>query len=564
MSDTIWQCWERNAAKNPQGDAIVHWIPGKEPFRWSFFNLLERAKMFSLMLKNLGIKQNDVCAIIIRHHSDFYPLYMGVSALGAIPAVLAYPNPRLHPDKFRQGIEGMSQRSGLDWILTEDALLNVLKPLVENQDSTIKGIHLPLEQDLSLLDTKEFTPPFGISDSDPILLQHSSGTTGLQKPVLISHNALLEHAASYGEALVQTASDKVVSWLPLYHDMGLIASFHLPLLWGIPSIQISPFDWVLAPELLIEATSRERATLTWLPNFAYNLMADKIHEEDITGCRLDSLRMIINASEPVRKNSHERFLSRFGKYGVNAAALSTLYGMAETCMAITQTFAGSKLAEVKADRKELSKGRFMPTTDETKARICVSAGRLIRGCKVMIVDEDRQEVASGMLGEIAIKSVSLFDGYRNYPEKTAAVMHNGWYFSGDIGFENHGEYYIIGRKKDVIISAGKNVYPEDIEDIVGLVEGLLPGRLIAFGEDDEEMGTDLISIVAETAVTDREEVEKMKLDILKAGMSIDVTVSHIYLVPPRWLIKSSAGKPGRNTNKERILQEEENKKWRVI
>ncbi len=564
MSKTIWQCWENNAANAPHSDAIIHWNPGRESYRWTFGPLLERAKMFSVILKGMGIKKDEVCAIIIRHHPDFYPLYMGITALGAIPAVLAYPNPRLHPDKFRQGIEGMSQRSGLDWILTEVALQSVLRPLIENHETTIRGILLPFEQDLDAVDISSFEPPTDIKATDPMLLQHSSGTTGLQKPVLISHLALMEHAVSYGEALAKSTSDKVVSWLPLYHDMGLIASFHLPLLWGIPSIQISPFDWVLAPELLIEATSREKATLTWLPNFAFNLMAGKIHEEDIEGFRLDSLRMVINASEPIRKNSHELFVERFSKYGLNPTAISTLYGMAETCMAITQTFTGSELAEVKADRKALSQGLFKPSADDSGARICVSAGRLIRGCEVKIVDDNRQQLPPGHVGEIAIRSVSLFDGYRNYPEKTAAVMHEGWYFSGDIGFEDKGEYYIIGRMKDTIISAGKNVYPEDIEDIVSLVDGVIPGRVIAFGEDDENMGTDLIGIVAETTVEGEAEKEKIKMEIMKAGMSIDITVSHIYLVPPRWLIKSSAGKPGRNTNKERILQEEENKKWRVI
>ena len=563
MNETLWQQWEQNALEKPFSDAIIHWIPGKEPFRWTYSKLFETAKLFSILLKNSGIKKNDACALIIRHHPYFYPLYMGISALGAIPAVLAYPNPRLHPDKFRQGIEGMSQRSGLDWILTERELLPVLKPLIERDKSTIKGIHLPLEQKFEDLNINDFTPPENVKDTDPFLLQHSSGTTGLQKPVLISHRALLYHAASYGEALKQSKSDKVVSWLPLYHDMGLISTFHLPLIWGIPTVQISPFDWILAPELLIEATSKEKATLVWLPNFAFHLMANKIHDEDIEGCSLESFRLVVNSSEPIRKESHERFTEKFAKFGFNPSTLSTLYGMAETTMAVTQTIAGTKIVEIMADRQELSQGSVKIATDDPNARVCLSAGSLIRGCEVVILDDYRMSLPSGMVGEIAIKSVSLFDGYRNYPEKTAEVMHEGWYLSGDIGFEIGGNYFIIGRKKDTIISAGKNVYPEDIEDVISLVKGVIPGRVIAFGEDAEDIGTDLISIVAETTAENLQERKCLKLDIVKAAMDIDITVSTVYLVPPRWLIKSSAGKPGRNANKERILDVGENRKFKI-
>ncbi len=559
MNEIIWQRWEKNSVNNPDADAIIHWIPGKEPFRWTFSNLFNTAKLFSILLRNSGIKRNDVCALIIRHNPYFYPLYMGVSAIGAIPAVLAYPNPRLHTEKFRQGIEGMSKRSGLDWIFTETDLLPVISSLIEKKGSSIKGIYLPFEHDLNAIDINEFEALSGILDSDPFLLQHSSGTTGLQKPVMLSHRAILDHAASYGEALNVNAEDKVVSWLPLYHDMGLIASFLLPLIWGIPSVQINPFDWIIAPELMLMAISKEKGSLSWMPNFAFNLMADKIREDDIDGLSLSSMRMLINSSEPIRKDSNIRFTKKFSKFGFDSSAVSTLYGMAETTMAVTQTFAGNEPAEVKADRLELSLGKLALTDDDKSARVCVSSGRLIRGCKIKITDDNRQELSSGLVGEIAIRSVSLFDGYRNYPEKTAAAIHEGWYFSGDIGFEFKGEYYIIGRKKDIIISAGKNIFPEDVEDLLVSVKGLIPGRIVAFGEDDKELGTELVSVVAETGFTDEKEMDKLKIEILEAGMSADIAISNVYLVPKRWLIKSSAGKPGRNINKERILEMKLNK-----
>jgi len=433
----------------------------------------------------------------------------------------------------------MSLRSGLDWIFTERDLEEVIRPLVEKRDSTIKGLHFPLDWKEQKSPTRQNVNKLSrvhktISNSDPLLLQHSSGTTGLQKPVLLTHRAVLEHVRKYAEAIQLSDRDKVVSWLPLYHDMGLIAAFHLPLAFGIPSVQIDPFEWVLAPSLLLEAISNEQATISWLPNFAYNMMADKIADEDLEGINLTSWRLAINCSEPVRYESHQKFLDRFREYGLNATAISSCYAMAETTFAVTQTPPNSRPALLAVDRLELAKGNITIAQDGAPARICVSSGRTVPGCQLKIVDENRRPLAAGKIGEIAVRSVSMFDGYRNYPEKTAEVLSDGWYYSGDYGFTYNGDCYVIGRKKDIIIVAGNNIYPEDIEDAVSKVQGIIPGRVVAFGEENTELGSEQVSVIAETTVADTQAQQKLKIDVIKAGMSIDVSITNIYLVPPRW------------------------------
>jgi acyl-CoA synthetase (AMP-forming)/AMP-acid ligase II len=481
---------------------------------------------------------------------------LAVCAAGAIPAILAFPNPLLHPDKFRQGIEGMSRRSGLDWILTERELQPVLEPFVTGSGSTIRGLHFPLEWQPYLGDQRrlqEYSPP--LLPTDPLLLQHSSGTTGLQKPVLLSHNAVLEHVKRYAEAISLTNSDKIVSWLPLYHDMGLIAAFHLPLIFGIPSIQIDPFQWVMAPSLLLEAITQERATVTWLPNFALNMMAFKVRDEDLNEVDLSSLRLIVNCSEPVRYESHENFIKRFQVYGLRPTALSACYAMAETTFAVTQTPIGLAPTAVAVDRVSLARGKVEPVTEGAPSRICVSSGKPIEGCEVRIVDENRFDVAPGSVGEIAITSATMFSGYRNYPEKTADVLCDGWYYSGDYGFQVDGELFVIGRKKDIIIVGGNNIYPEDVEDAVGAVPGVIPGRVAAIAEENSELGTEHVAVIAETAVTSEHDRKALRLEIVKAGMGSGITIAHVYLVPPRWLIKSSAGKPSRAGSREKLLAE---------
>ena len=221
-------------------------------------------------------------------------------------------------------------------------------------------------------------------------MQHSSGTTGLQKPVLLSNKAVIDHVDNYAEAINFTQTDKIVSWLPLYHDMGLIAAYHLPLAYGITSIQIDPFEWVLAPMLLLEAISKEKRYGFLLPNFAYNMMADKIPDDELEDVTLDSWRLVINCSEPVRHESHIRFFDRFKNYGFKQSSLSACYAMAETTYAVTQTVPGAMPTAIPVDRMQLAQGIVNVIEDTAKARMCVSSGKIIKGCKVRVVDETRK------------------------------------------------------------------------------------------------------------------------------------------------------------------------------
>jgi acyl-CoA synthetase (AMP-forming)/AMP-acid ligase II len=200
---TIWHKWCENASKSPDSVAIVHCRAGLRPRCWTWGELIRTAESYSAALTNNGIKKGDVCAVIARHHALFYPVYMACVCAGAIPAVLAYPNPRLHPEKFREGLQGMCRRSGLDWILTERALENVLELLVGLGRSTIRGLQFPFEgchYFEAIGSGVPGRPVYALRDSDPLLLQHSSGTTGLQKPVLLSPRAVLEHVHSSRDA----------------------------------------------------------------------------------------------------------------------------------------------------------------------------------------------------------------------------------------------------------------------------------------------------------------------------------------------------------------------------
>lgn len=551
----LWDRWARHAAMTPDREAIVHYAGGNPIHRWTWGRLIARAHECAELLSQSGVERGQVCALIIRHHPEFYPLYLAIVAIGGIPAVLAYPNPRLHPDKFREGLRGMSRVSGLDWILTEGALDEVVAPLVGGADSTVRGVLFPLEDaaaaSVGSRPRSELSGARASSPDDAALLQHSSGTTGLQKGVMLSHRAVLSHVDGYAREINLTATDRVVSWLPLYHDMGLIAAFHLPLALGVPTILIDPFEWVAAPELFLQTCARENGTVAWLPNFAYSLMAARVHEDDLDGLNLERLRLLVNCSEPVRAESFDSFASRFGKWGLSRNSLAACYAMAETTFAITQTLPGIEPKTVRASRKGLSLGFFTPADSDESFRACVSSGRPIAGCAVRIVGEDRVDVSEGKVGELLVRAESLFSGYRNDPVTTAKSFIEGWFATGDYGFELGGEVFIVGRKKDLIIVAGKNIYPEDIENAIHDLPGLIPGRVVAFGREDMVTGTERVCVVAETPHVDPVSHRNIRRAVVAEAMRLDVTVAEVILVEPRWLIKSSAGKPSRAANKTR-------------
>jgi fatty-acyl-CoA synthase len=544
--------WLRNARTRPDEAAILHLCADQPSYTWTWGALVARARSVAAALQRRGVRPGHVCAIVIRHVAEFYPIYMGVSLAGALPSVLAYPNPRLHPDKFREGLAGMARHSGLDWLLTERELEPVVGPIALEAASTVRGIVFPLEMDVSAPLLDERTDRVS-SSRDPCLLQHSSGTTGLQKGVMLSHDAVLGHVAQYGNAIRATQADRIVSWLPLYHDMGLIAAFHLPLALGIPLIQLDPFEWVMAPLLLLEAISTHSATLCWLPNFALNFMANRIRDDEAKGLRLDSVRMIINCSEPVRSESMARFYERFGHLGLKLETLATCYAMAEATFAVTQSEPGAVVPGLRADREALRCGRYVPASHAAGARSCASSGQPIPGVTTEVRDDLGRALPDGEVGEICVRSSTLFSGYRNRPDLTADVLRDGWYHSGDYGFRVAAEHYVIGRKKDLLMVAGNNIFPEDIEAAIEGIPGVIPGRAVAVGIEDGTSGTERAWIIAESDETDPAALRRIREAVVRACMSINVTISGVELLPPRSLVKSSSGKLSRSANRERLL-----------
>jgi acyl-CoA synthetase (AMP-forming)/AMP-acid ligase II len=339
--------------------------------------------------------------------------------------------------------------------------------------------------------------------------------------------------------------------------MGLIAGFILPVLSRIPLVLLSPFDWVRAPYKLLQAISEYKGTLSWLPNFAYNFCAQKIREKDLLDINLSSWRAAINCSEPIYWNSHKMFLERFSPYGLRMEALASSYAMAENVFAVTQGGIDSPITiDIINQKAVISHQMAIPEQDNHKAVKMVSSGRTIANTHLRVLDSNGENLPERNIGEIAIKSDCMLTGYYNRPDLTQKSFLDGWYLTGDLGYLVNGELYITGRRKDLIIVGGKNIYPQDIEQLAGEITGVYPGRIVAFGVFNEQTGTEDVVVIAESNILKQDERLMIADEIRKyVTKKSDIALRYAKVVNRGWLLKTSSGKIARRANKQKYLEE---------
>jgi acyl-CoA synthetase (AMP-forming)/AMP-acid ligase II len=538
------------------GQPAIHLLSGKqEDQTLTYADLMAHAGGVARALDRAGIRPGEVVILILQHGIGLVSSFWGAILQGAVPSIMPFLTEKLSPDHYRASLESLFEITAPAAVITyAEFLPEVHTALKEN--SPVRSV-LVIE-DIRAEPVVDFSWYGGVysQPEDIVLLQHSSGTTGLQKGVALSHRAVFNQLESYRAALRLTADDVIVSWLPLYHDMGLIAGFILPILLRVPLVLMSPFEWVRAPYRLMHAITRYRGTLAWLPNFAFNFCAQKIRDKDLTGVDLSSWRAVINCSEPMYLKSHQMFLEKFQPYGLRPEALATCYAMAENVFAVTQGGIDGPVIVDNINPSFFSNGhRALPATDGQPGLPMLSAGKPIDGVEVRILDEQRQSLPERFVGEIALRSHCMLSGYYHRPDLTEQAFHQGWYLTGDLGYLADGEVYVTGRKKDLIIVGGKNVYPQDIEALVNEVPGVYPGRVSAFGVFNEQSGTEEVVVLAETELCDPQERQQLADRIrLAVNKGSDIVLRYVEVVDRSWLIKTSSGKISRSANRARYLE----------
>ncbi len=543
-------------SRAPEQVAVHLQFSGREDLPLTYDQLLRGASAFARTLAREGIQPGEVVVLILQHGEDLVYSFWGAILHGVIPSIMPFLTEKLSPERYRADLSSLISVTRPAAIVTYPEFDTHVQSALSADDS-VRAVIL----------TNQFEPRSGLNfdtlqgftrnSNDIVLLQHSSGTTGLQKGVALSHQAVFNQLNAYGTALALTDEDVVVSWLPLYHDMGLIAGFLLPILAGIPLILLSPFDWVRAPYRLMQSVSKYRGTLSWLPNFAFNFCTQKIRDRHMEGVDLSSWRAVINCSEPVRWESHQAFYEFFRQHGMKPDALQTSYAMAENVFGVTQSRLGSVPAVLEMDREAFMDQRVAKSPfDGRPSMKMMSSGRPLDNVKVKVLDEKGNELAECRVGEIALQSDCMLTGYFNRPDLTEVAFRDGWYLTGDYGFISNGELFVSGRKKDMIIVGGRNVYPQDLEALTYEVPGVHAGRSVAFGLFDEAQGTEEVVLIAEVDSEDAAEQQKIA-DALRFHVTKNsaIALRHVKVVGPKWIVKTSSGKTARTANKEKFLKE---------
>lgn len=545
--DTILTKVLEHATRAPERLAFEAISRRKGTSTRTFAELARDAGLAAAGLAAEGVRRGDVVVYVGTHHPDLHAAWLGAVWLGAVPTILAEPSVRIDRGIYFGRLRALLTRIGARLLLADPSI-------------TASGAEWPVavaHRTYSEVIQAGATPPpvADVAPGDLLLLQHSSGTTGLQKGVMLSHGAVMRHGEAYQEALRLREGDLIASWLPLYHDMGMIGCFVMPLIYGTPVAWLSPFEWVANPTLLLEVITQRRATVTWLPNFAYCFITDRARQAPGT-FDLSSLRAVINCSEPVTPAAHDVFSRRFAADGLAPAALQACYAMAENIFAVTTTTERDppRVCSVSATAwRERHVAERAESGGLSPAIELISSGVAVPGCEIEIRGEDGQVLPPLHAGRILIRSGFLFDGYFSDPREDL-FDREGWYDTGDLGFmDAEGHLFVTGRKKDLVIIGGKNVYPQDVEQVVGAVEGVYPGRVVCFGAEVRGLGTEGLVVLVESELDETEWPDLCRRIQRAVPASLDLDLTEARVVPRGALRKSTSGKLAREGNREWYL-----------
>jgi fatty-acyl-CoA synthase len=550
-------------------DAAFDAAPGgalPEPAAITNAELLARAVVVAARLIERGIAPGDRVALMLPTGRGFFAAFAGTMVAGAVPVPIYPPfrADRLEEYAARQaGILRSAEAKLLVTFGRAAPLARLMKPRIGSLAEVV---------DIGELDADAL--PGGepgaaalpelprVRPEDLAFLQYTSGSTGEPKGVMLTHANLLANIRAIAEAVGVRDDDVGVSWLPLYHDMGLIGKWMVPLTRGIPIVILSPLAFLARPERWLRAIARHRGTLSAAPNFAFELCARKIADEDIEGLDLSSWRAALNGAEPVNAETLERFARRFARCGLRREALMPVYGLAEASLALTIPPVGRGPLVDRIRREPFEReGRAAPAPESAAAEngrqqvmTFVSSGRAIPGHAIELRDHAGRDVGERRVGRLWFRGPSATQGYFRNAEATRKLRTpDGWVDSGDHAYRAGDEYFITGRAKDLIIKAGRNIVPQEVEELAGEVDGVRRGNIVAFGVPDPESGTERLIVVAEV----RAGLRRDGFSALAARVSehiageLGLPPDRVELVAPGAIPKTSSGKLRRSETRRR-------------
>ena len=554
----------RLRGRGEPGRTHIHLYEENERLRTiTYGELYERASTVAADLARRGLEPGQAVAIMLPTCAEFFWSFAGILLAGGIPVPIYPPfrADRIAEYATRQAniLRNAEARFLITWRRAE-GLAKLLQPRVPTLREVLNAEKIAAAPATAAENGGHWRPVENLSHTahggDIAFLQYTSGSTGDPKGVTLTHANLLANIRAIVDGLDVTPEDVAITWLPLYHDMGLIGMWMVPLFLGVPVVVMSPLAFLSRPDRWLWAIHRHRGTLSPAPNFAYELCVRKIAEKDLQGLDLSCWRGALNGAEPVHADTIERFAERFAPYGFKREALIAVYGLAEASLAISvpKVGSGSRVDRIERARFE-SEARAVPAAAEDASALeFVGAGKPLSNVEVRIVASDGSDAGDRVEGQLWFRTPSATSGYYRNPTATAGIVREGgWIDSGDLAYIADGDIFITGRAKDVIIKAGRNIYPHEVEDVAGRVEGVRTGCVVAFGAPDEHSGTERLVVAAETRGTvDSKRVADEITRAVDAAMGLPPDV--VELLRPQSIPKTSSGKLRRSETRRLYLE----------
>jgi 1-acyl-sn-glycerol-3-phosphate acyltransferase len=547
-ANTLVDALEWHAARHPERLHMTFLPTEGEPQPLTYAELHGRASAVCAGLQELGVEPGDRVGLMLPSGLDYFAAFFGALVGGAV-AVPLYPPAR--PSQLEEHLRRQARI-----LETAEAKVLIAFPEALQVARLVRGLVPSLAKVVTVTELEaaggEPARPL-VAPDDIGFLQFTSGSTADPKGVVLTHANLLANLRAIGEAIDLTSDDRVVSWLPLYHDMGLIGAWMGSLFYGMPLYLMSPLTFLTRPARWLRTVHEVRGTLSAAPNFAYELCLRRIADEEIDGLDLSSWRAALNGAEPVSPETIERFTKRFEPYGFRRGTLLPVYGLAECSLAVAFPRWGEGGRIDAVDREKMvCEGRAVPApADATGALRFVSCGQPLPGHEIRIADGAGRELEERRQGRLQFRGPSATQGYFRNPEATRRLVQGKWLDSGDLAYIAEGELFVTGRSKDLILRAGRNVYPQEIEEAVSEVPGVRTGCVAVFGSPSPETGTEHLVVLAETRLEGAEDLERLQRAI--QDVVVDLTGSpaeDVSLVPPRTVLKTSSGKIRRAASRE--------------
>jgi 1-acyl-sn-glycerol-3-phosphate acyltransferase len=524
------------------GDRVhVHLIGDQEQAdELTYGGLRDGAGTVACGLLQRGLQAGDRVAIMQPTGLDYFLTFYGIMLAGGVPVPLYPPaRPSQLEDHLRRQTAILANSGARFLVTVKEArkLLRLVAPKAPDLQAVVTVDELEAEPSLAA------AVPRGLEDT--AFLQYTSGSTGSPKGVILSHANLLANLRNGGAAISLDSSDIFVSWLPLYHDMGLIGACLASLYYAVPVVLMSPLAFLSRPRRWLWAIHRYRGTVTAAPNFAYGLCLHRIDDQELEGLDLSSLRVAFNGAETVSPQTIAGFTRRYSRFGFQPEAMYPVYGLAESSVALAFPPLGREPLIDRVRRDELAgEGRaVVADADDSGTLQFVSCGLPIPAHEIRIVDDAGSELGDRHEGHLQFRGPSATSGYFRNPEATRSLFDDGWLSSGDLAYIAEGEVYLTGRSKDVIIRAGRNIYPHELEEAVGDLPGIRKGCVAVFGSPQPDSGVERLVVVAESRTTDAEQLQDLAQSVNETTVDIIGTpADDVIVAPPHTVLKTSSGK----------------------